>query len=48
LDQKVSQTFTFDGAYGEESTQIEIFDESVKPMIDFVMKGYNSTVFAYG
>lgn len=48
LKEKVFHTFTYDGAYGERSTQIEVFDESVRPMILFVMKGYNSTVFAYG
>lgn len=48
IDKKVKQTFTFDGAYGETSKQTEIFDESVKPMIEFCMQGYNSTVFAYG
>ncbi|CAL6042334.1 Kinesin-like_protein [Hexamita inflata] len=48
LDTKTRQTYTFDGSYGQTSTQIEVFDESVKPMIDFTLQGYNSTVFAYG
>ena len=48
LDTKVKTTFTFDGSYAQDSTQVEVFDESVKPMIQFCMDGYNSTVFAYG
>ncbi|KAH0572069.1 Kinesin-like protein [Spironucleus salmonicida] len=53
LAEKSYQTFTFDAVYGQNdkdqwSTQIEVFDESVRPAVEFVLQGFNSTVFAYG
>lgn len=39
---------SFDRCYGMESTQRQVYDESVFPLIDEVLNGYNATVFAYG
>ena len=41
-------TFAFDNVFSLFTTQEEIFDQTLKPMISDVMRGYESTVFAYG
>ena len=38
---------TFDKAFNEKSTQIEVFNE-IKHYVPAVLHGYNCTVFAYG
>ena len=38
---------TFDKAFSEKSTQIEVFNE-IKHYVPAVLEGYNCTVFAYG
>ena len=42
------QTFQFDRMFSPESTQEEVFEDSVFPLIQDVLSGYNATVFAYG
>ncbi len=37
-----------DAVYGPETTQEELFNKSVKPLLNGVFKGINTTVFAYG
>ncbi|KAI0676625.1 kinesin-domain-containing protein [Trametes maxima] len=45
-----SQTFKypFSSCYDESSSQAEIFDRDVKPLIDLAFSGMTVTVFAYG
>lgn len=40
--------FVFDNIYHGQLPNSQIFDNSVKELIDQVMAGYNGTVFAYG
>lgn len=40
--------YAFDYAFDEQSTTQDVYDNSVKCLIDGVIRGYNSTVFAYG
>ncbi|XP_072321500.1 kinesin-like protein KIF18A [Eucyclogobius newberryi] len=40
--------FVFDHVFGENSTQVDIFDNTTKAIIDGVMNGFNCSVFAYG
>ncbi|KAI7885574.1 kinesin heavy chain [Lichtheimia hyalospora FSU 10163] len=40
--------FSFDKVYGMNTAQKDIFDYSVKSIVDDVTAGYNGTVFAYG
>ncbi|KAI0087443.1 P-loop containing nucleoside triphosphate hydrolase protein [Irpex rosettiformis] len=40
--------FPFTSCYGHDSTQEEIFDNDVRPLIDIVYSGVTVTVFAYG
>lgn len=37
-----------DKIYQEKSTNKELYDKEVKPIVEQVVKGYNGTVFAYG
>ncbi len=40
--------FTLDRIFGPETTQLELFDQTVAPLISDVLSGYNATIFAYG
>lgn len=40
--------FTFDFAFDKATSQKAIFEKSAKDIVDFVIKGYNGTIFAYG
>lgn len=42
------KTFTFDAVYDSNSKQRDLYDESVRPLIDSVLDGFNGTIFAYG
>ncbi|KAI9315986.1 kinesin heavy chain [Dichotomocladium elegans] len=41
-------SFAFDKVYGSNTPQKDVFDYSVKSIVDDVTAGYNGTVFAYG
>uniref|UniRef100_T1JZ75 Kinesin-like protein n=1 Tax=Tetranychus urticae TaxID=32264 RepID=T1JZ75_TETUR len=43
-----AKQFTFDAVYDCNSKQTEIYDETVRPLVDSVLEGFNGTVFAYG
>eukprot|EP01084_Bolivina_argentea_P155920 271697_1 len=43
-----SKMYTFDKAFGENSTQEVIYEETAKGIVNSVMDGYNGTIFAYG
>ncbi|XP_054901243.1 kinesin-like protein KIF18A isoform X2 [Poeciliopsis prolifica] len=40
--------FVFDHVFDENSTQLDIFENTTKAILDGVMNGFNCTVFAYG
>ena len=40
--------YTFDCAFGPQASQQDVFHSTTKGLINGVLKGYNSTVFAYG
>ncbi|XP_022687342.1 osmotic avoidance abnormal protein 3-like isoform X2 [Varroa jacobsoni] len=40
--------FTFDGAYGDNSSTEQIYNDIVFSIVESVTEGYNGTVFAYG
>ena len=42
------KTFTFDGAYGGDATNEQIYLDIAFPLVEGVTEGYNGTVFAYG
>jgi Kinesin motor domain len=42
------KVFTFDGVYGESSTQEEVFNGSIAGLVEGCFQGFNATVLAYG
>ena len=45
---QLKSCYTFDNVFTAFSTQEEVFEATVKPVIMEVMRGFESTVFAYG
>ncbi|XP_066482857.1 kinesin-like protein KIF3C isoform X2 [Tiliqua scincoides] len=45
---ELAKTFTFDAVYDANSKQADLYDETVRPLIDSVLQGFNGTLFAYG
>ncbi|XP_068928112.1 kinesin-like protein KIF3C [Petaurus breviceps papuanus] len=45
---ELPKTFTFDAVYDASSKQADLYDETVRPLIDSVLQGFNGTVLAYG
>jgi hypothetical protein len=45
---KARLTYSFDNVYTAFSTQEEVFQQTLLPVFDDVLEGYESTVFAYG
>ncbi|GMM35403.1 tubulin-dependent ATPase [Saccharomycopsis crataegensis] len=40
--------FTFDRLFDEDAAQIDVYNNTTRPLLDSVLDGYNATVFAYG
>ncbi|KAF3985634.1 hypothetical protein FT663_04964 [Candidozyma haemuli var. vulneris] len=40
--------FVFDSLFDEHTTQEQIYERTTRPLLDSILDGYNSTVFAYG
>ncbi|XP_056404253.1 kinesin-like protein KIF3B [Hyla sarda] len=45
---EMPKTFTFDAVYDCNSKQVELYDETFRPLVDSVLLGFNGTIFAYG
>jgi len=45
---QLKQTYKFDNVFTAFSTQEEVFEQTLRPVIKDVLNGYESTVFAYG
>ncbi|XP_048387877.1 kinesin-like protein KIF3C isoform X2 [Stegostoma tigrinum] len=45
---ELPKSFRFDAVYESSSRQSELYDETVRPLVDSVLQGFNGTVFAYG
>ncbi|XP_051001002.1 kinesin-like protein KIF3B [Acomys russatus] len=45
---EMPKTFTFDAVYDWNAKQFELYDETFRPLVDSVLKGFNGTIFAYG
>uniref|UniRef100_A0A1B6D848 Kinesin-like protein n=1 Tax=Clastoptera arizonana TaxID=38151 RepID=A0A1B6D848_9HEMI len=48
LQKENGKMFTFDAVYDCDCTQQEIYDETVYPLVNAVLDGFNGTIFAYG
>ena len=40
--------FTYDFVYDKDTLQETIYQECAHPIIEFLLKGFNCTIFAYG
>lgn len=40
--------YTFDAVYDCNSKQMDLYDETFRPLVDSVLMGFNGTIFAYG
>ncbi|XP_034027992.1 kinesin-like protein KIF3B [Thalassophryne amazonica] len=45
---ELPKVFTFDSVYDWNSKQIDLYDETFRPLVDSVLRGFNGTIFAYG
>jgi kinesin family protein 6/9 len=45
---KTNFAFKFDGVFGMDATQEDVFNVVAKSSVDSVLEGYNATIFAYG
>ncbi|RDD40339.1 Kinesin-like protein KIF27 [Trichoplax sp. H2] len=43
-----NKSFTFDYAFSQSTTQTELFENCVEPLLQNCFEGYNVTIFAYG
>lgn len=48
MHESAQSNFNFDRIFGADSTQVQVFEESARPLIGDVLSGYNATIFAYG
>jgi kinesin family protein 11 len=48
IDFATQQSFSFDKVFTPTTPQLDVFEDSTKPLIDDILAGYNATVFAYG
>ncbi|KAG6141048.1 hypothetical protein E4U10_007602 [Claviceps purpurea] len=43
-----NKSYTFDRVYSQAADQNMVFDDTVKPILEEMLAGYNCTIFAYG
>lgn len=42
------QRYTFDRVFDEQAQQIDVYENTTKPLLEGLLDGFNATVFAYG
>ncbi|KAH0465326.1 hypothetical protein IEQ34_005429 [Dendrobium chrysotoxum] len=47
-NKQIDKTFVFDKVFGPTSQQMDLFNQSIAPIVDEVLEGFNCTIFAYG
>lgn len=47
-DGEPPKTFTFDTVFDTDSRQMDVYNETARPIVDKVLLGYNGTILAYG
>eukprot|EP00730_Choanoeca_flexa_P000968 TRINITY_DN10419_c0_g1_i5.p1 TRINITY_DN10419_c0_g1~~TRINITY_DN10419_c0_g1_i5.p1 ORF type:complete len:680 (+),score=163.12 TRINITY_DN10419_c0_g1_i5:89-2128(+) len=43
-----AKTYTFDNAFSDDISQLEVYNRIARPIVESVLEGYNGTIFAYG
>ncbi|KAK7862467.1 hypothetical protein R5R35_001369 [Gryllus longicercus] len=46
--QPSGEIFAYDHVFANNSTNMEVFEKVVKPLVNRAVKGFNATIFAYG
>jgi len=46
--EREDKSFVFDFVYGTDSSQLQIYEGCVKPLLDGFLEGFNATILAYG
>ncbi|KAI0531431.1 hypothetical protein KFK09_000986 [Dendrobium nobile] len=47
-NKQIDRTFVFDKVFGPTAKQMDLFSQSISPMVKEVLQGFNCTIFAYG
>ncbi|KAH0470314.1 hypothetical protein IEQ34_000037 [Dendrobium chrysotoxum] len=47
-NKQIDRTFVFDKVFGPTAKQMDLFSQSISPMVNEVLQGFNCTIFAYG
>ncbi len=47
-DRPKEKLYNFDSVFSEHSSQLDVYMKTVRFLIQYVLQGYNATVFAYG
>jgi len=45
---RLSRDFCFDQVFQDRSSNIEVYSQTIRPMLDNLLQGFNATCFAYG
>ncbi|CAD7937394.1 unnamed protein product [Amoebophrya sp. A25] len=48
INKSKEKRYTFDHAFGEKEDTERIYNATVRPLVESVLRGFNATVFAYG
>ncbi|XP_011504873.1 PREDICTED: kinesin-like protein KIF3B [Ceratosolen solmsi marchali] len=48
VNKETVKVFSFDSVYDWNSSQQDIYEETVRPLVSSVLDGFNGTIFAYG
>lgn len=48
ISEELPKSFTFDIIFGTDSTQVDVYNETARPIVEKVLAGYNGTILAYG
>ena len=43
-----ARLYSFDVVFSEKASQLNVFEQTTKPLCKSVLNGFNSTVFCYG
>ncbi|KAL1138706.1 hypothetical protein AAG570_008768, partial [Ranatra chinensis] len=46
--QELPKVFAFDVVFGVDSKQMDVYNETARPIVEKVLAGYNGTILAYG
>lgn len=45
---KTTHQFKYDGCFDSDSTQVDVYERTARPIVESALRGYSGTIFAYG